>query len=90
MPKAYNRDHLPRIVQAVNDAIRTDNDLADEWVFKLRHNPAKLWRSLKQPGPRNKKPTKFKCAVRRVEGDITDDVTQVSPGQRAKGLPDNP
>jgi hypothetical protein len=67
-------------VETVHDAIRAHNYLANERVFKLRHNPTKLWGLAKKPGSRNQKQTEFKGAIRSVEGDVTDNVAKVSAG----------
>jgi hypothetical protein len=68
---------MARIVETVNDTIRSHNDLAKERVLKLWHNPTKLRGLCEKPGSRNEKLTEFKSTVGGVEGDVTDDVTQV-------------
>src|SRR6266852_8048001 len=77
VPEANDLDQTARIVEAVHNAIRTHNDLPNERVFKLRDDTPKSRGLREKPGTRNKKQTELKGAIRRVERDITDDVTQV-------------
>jgi hypothetical protein len=55
MPKANDLDRVSHVVEAVNDAVRANNDFANERVSKLRHHPAKFRGLREKPGSRNQK-----------------------------------
>lgn len=78
MPEANDFDHMPRIVEPVNYAIRTNYDFPNEPIFKLWNDSAKLRRSRKEFGVSNKKQTESEGSVRCIEGDVTDNVTKIS------------
>jgi len=57
---------------------------ANERVFKLRHNSTKLPGTREKLGSSNEKSTEFNSTVRRIEGDVTNDGTEVSAGRGRK------
>ena len=52
VPKANDLNQVARIVKAINDTIRADNNFANERVFKLRHNSSKFRRLREKSGSR--------------------------------------
>src|SRR5258708_2371864 len=62
----------------------TQNVLAEDVVFKSRQDTAKMRKLREKSSSGNKKQTELKGAIRSIEGDVTDDVTQVSAGRGRK------
>ena len=46
VPNSCDLDELPLVIDAVNNPVESNNDLADGWDVVLRNNPANLWKSL--------------------------------------------
>ena len=46
MPYSYNLNELPLMIDAVNNPVRSDNDLTDSWDLILRDNSTKLGKVL--------------------------------------------
>ena len=64
VPKTNDLNQMPRIVEAVHNAIRAHNDLANELILKLGHDTPQFRRFREKAGSRNKKQPELKSAVR--------------------------
>ena len=43
MPEANDFDQLLRMIDAINNTIRADNDFTNQVIFKLRNDSTQLW-----------------------------------------------
>jgi len=70
------------MANSIDDAIRTHHNLANLFVVELWHYSPKLRELSERFGVRDKKPAKFKRAIRRINRNITNDVAEVFASSR--------
>jgi hypothetical protein len=77
------------VIDAVNDPISADNDLADGWILEFRDNSTRLWKAREALGAANKQLAKPDGAPENpMKCNEQYPGCQIEP--KTKGLPDNP
>ena len=80
MPETDNIHTTISVMNAVNDAVGADNDLADGWIVELGNHPTHIGKVGKALRAADKKLPKPECALRRVPRNVTNDIPEVRAG----------
>src|SRR6266851_7756698 len=82
MPHSHNLDQPPRVIDAVNNPVGSDNNLTNGWDAVLGDDSSNLWKILQLVGFCNEAIAIRLCSLRTVTRDEVYDVVQVIAGGR--------
>ena len=78
------------VIDAVDDPVGADDDLANGWIVELRHDAAQLGKVGQAFGVADEELAESDRAFRRIQRDVNAPRRGGRVAPKARGLPDNP